>query len=255
MVVGCGIIAPAQVTTEARLHIERADCVFSLVADPVAAQWLTSVNPRTQSLAGLYRVDKPRRETYEEMTATIVARVVDGASVCAVSYGHPGVFARPLHDAVKRVRAAGLEATMLPAVSAEDCLFAELGIDPAQTGACSFEATDFLIYDRHVDRTATIILWQIGVIGERSYKRQSDAWNIDGVRALVERLERSYGAEHEVIVYQAAQLITGRSTIVRTRLRDLANAPITTLSTLVIPPADKRILNEAVYARLTSAPA
>lgn len=253
MVVGCGIIAPAQVTNETRLHIERADRVFSLVADPVAAAWLESVNPRVESLAIFYEVDKPRRQTYDEMVATIVSAVRTGEAICAVSYGHPGVFAYPLHESIRQVRALGFEATMLPAVSAEDCLFAELGIDPAQTGACSFEATDFLIYDRHIDLTATIILWQIGVIGERSYKTARAVWNIDGVHALVERLELAYGGDHEVIVYEAARLVTDRSTIIRTPLRELASTHITTLSTLVIPPAAKRVVNRAAYDRLVTA--
>jgi len=254
-VVGCGIRAPGQVTQEALVHIERATRVFSLVADPLAEAWLASINPMTQSLAGFYAVDKPREQTYEDMVATIVATVERGERVCAVAYGHPGVYAYPLHEAIRRVRALHLDATMLPGISAEDCLYAELGIDPAQTGACSFEATDFLIYDRHVDRTATLILWQIGVIGEWSYKRVAGVWNIDGVHALIERLERSYDRDHEVIVFQSARLITGESIVVRTPLHALAAAPITPLSTLVIPPAAKPVANLALFARLSKAPA
>ena len=37
---------------------------------------------------------------------------------------------------------------MLPAISAEDCLFADVGIDPAMTGCQSYEATDFMINGR-----------------------------------------------------------------------------------------------------------
>jgi hypothetical protein len=35
---------------------------------------------------------------------------------------------------------------MLPAISAEDCLFADLGVDPADHGCPSYEATDFLVH-------------------------------------------------------------------------------------------------------------
>lgn len=96
---------------------------------------------------------------------------------------------------------------------------------------------------------------QIGVIGERSYKREHDVWNRDGVYALIERLERSYEHEHEVIVFQSARLVTGRSVIVRMPLHALAAAPITPLSSLVIPPAAKPVANLALFARLTKAPA
>jgi len=254
-VVGCGIQAPTQVTHEALVHIERAEHVFSLVADPLAEAWLARLNPQTESLAWLYSTEKPRDQTYEEMVSRIVAAVSSGERVCAVAYGHPGVFAYPLHEAIRRIHALDLDAVMLPAVSAEDCLYAELGIDPAETGVCSFEATDFLVYDRHADRTSTLILWQIGVIGERSYKREFGVWNRDGVHALIERLERSYDRDHEVILFQSTRLVTGRSIIVRTPLHALAATPITPLSTLVIPPAAKPVANLALFARLTKASA
>jgi hypothetical protein len=37
---------------------------------------------------------------------------------------------------------------MLPGISAEDCLFADLGIDPGIYGCQSYEATDFLANGR-----------------------------------------------------------------------------------------------------------
>ncbi len=250
--VGCGILAPAQITNEALVHLAGADCVLSLIADPVAAAFLASVNPQTRSLAGHYGVGKPRIQTYEDITADIVETVRSGQRVCAVTYGHPGIYAYPLHESIRRVRALGLNAQMVPGVSADACLFAELGIDPARSGTTSFEATDFLIYDRHIDLTTTLILWQIGVIGERAYKTDSGPWNTDGVHALAERLCEAYPADHEVTVYQAARFITERSTIARVPLHALATAPITPLSTLVVPPAAARILNRAAYQRLTA---
>jgi hypothetical protein len=41
---------------------------------------------------------------------------------------------------------------MLPAVSAEDCLFADLGVDPGAAGCQSHEAADFLILDTRSTR-------------------------------------------------------------------------------------------------------
>lgn len=96
---------------------------------------------------------------------------------------------------------------------------------------------------------------QIGVIGERSYKREHGVWNRDGVHALIERLARSYEHDHEVIVFPSARLVTGRSVILRMPLHALAAAPIAPLSTLVIPPAAKPGATLALFARLTKAPA
>ena len=65
------------------------------------------------------------------MAEAILEPVRAGKRVCAAFYGHPGVFVLPSHDAISRARAEGFEATMLPGVSAEDCLVADLGVDPA----------------------------------------------------------------------------------------------------------------------------
>ena len=75
-----------------------------------------------------------RMHTYEAMVQHILAEVVASKRVVAAFYGHPGVCTYPTHESVRRARAAGLPARMLPAVSAEDCLFADLGVDP-RTGA------------------------------------------------------------------------------------------------------------------------
>ena len=68
---------------------------------------------------------------YARIVGDILDAVRGGASVCAAFYGHPGIFVTPSHDAVRRARAEGYPARMLPAVSAVDCLFADLGVDPA----------------------------------------------------------------------------------------------------------------------------
>ena len=40
---------------------------------------------------------------------------------------HPGVYVAPSHETVLRARAEGYPARMLPGISSEDCLFADLG--------------------------------------------------------------------------------------------------------------------------------
>src|SRR5437773_2103233 len=87
----------------------------------------------TMREAGLSAPGKPRRETYAEMVEELLAPVRAGHNVCAAFYGHPGVFVNPGHEAIRRARAEGFPARMLPAVSALDCLVADLGIDPAAT--------------------------------------------------------------------------------------------------------------------------
>src|SRR5439155_1808739 len=133
--------------------------------DAVTEQALLEMNPRAESMKALYREDRRRRATYDAMVERILAEVRTRAVVCAVFYGHPGVFVAPSHEAIRRARAEGHTALMLPGISAEDCLFADLGIDPSRFGCQSYEATDFLVHRRRIDRTAALVLWQIGTVG------------------------------------------------------------------------------------------
>ena len=133
VVVGTGI-GFARITLEARAAIAAADAVLYLVPDHVSATGIEALNPRAQSLHGLYEEGAPHRAAYERMAEAILEPVRAGKRVCAAFYGHPGVFVLPSHDAIRRARAEGFDATMLPGVSAEDCLVADLGVDPAAHG-------------------------------------------------------------------------------------------------------------------------
>src|SRR3546814_6212654 len=77
-----------------------------------------------------------------------MAQVRAGKQVCAVFYGHPGVFADVPHRVVRKAREEGIPARMEPGISAEACLYADLNLDPGQRGVQSMEATHFLVHDR-----------------------------------------------------------------------------------------------------------
>jgi uncharacterized protein YabN with tetrapyrrole methylase and pyrophosphatase domain len=248
--VGIGIRAPSQATLEASARIERADRVFSIVADPLAEYWIRTLNPKTEALGSLYAVGKERLTTYHEMVERILGAVRQGFEVCAVSYGHPGVAAYPLHESVRRARAEGFRAQMLAGISAEDCLFADLGVDPINGGCRSYEATDFLVHRRGADPTSNLILWQVGAIAILVYKPDVEAWNRDGLAVLTETLLETYRADHEVVVYEAAKLPVCEPTIERVPLRELPRARVTAMSTLFVPPMAKADADEAMLKRL-----
>ena len=248
--VGIGIRAPAQTTLEARSAIERAEKVFSLLADPLSEYWIHKLNRNTEWLGGLYETGKNRRQTYREMVERIVGAVHEGSRVCAVTYGHPGVAAYPLHESVRRLRAEGFPADMIAGISAQDCLVADLGIDPIETGCLSYEATSFLVHRRCADTTSALILWQIGVIAEPGYKRERGPWNRHGLAVLTQRLLEAYPPDHRIVVYEAAQLPLCSPTIDRIALDRLPEARITAMSTLFVPPLHKPKLDHAMAQRL-----
>jgi hypothetical protein len=218
-VVGTGIKAVGHLTADARAWITSADEVHYVAADPLTEATIRGLAPRAQSLSRFYAVGKARHETYEAMTQSLLAPVRAGRTVCAAFYGHPGVFVYPSHDAIRRARAEGLRAIMEPGVSAEDCLFADLGFDPAVVGCAQYEVTDFLVYRRRPDPSAAMILWQIGVVGDLTWN--PGRTNADNLRVLVAELAPLYGDDHVVVVYEAPQLPTCAPRIDHVRLADL----------------------------------
>src|SRR5690606_40484875 len=94
-------------------------------------------------------------------------------------------------------------ARMEPGISAEACLYADLGIDPGRRGVQSMEATHFLHYGRVPDTAGLVLLWQVALSGDLSCSRFHP--EREGLQALVDRLLRWYTADHEVILYEAAR--------------------------------------------------
>src|SRR5690606_19583720 len=189
--------------------------------------------PDAINLGAHYAVGKDRRETYREIDAAIMAEVRAGKRVCAVFYGHPGVFADVPHVVVRKAREEGIAARMEPGVSAEACLYVDLGIAPGRRGVHSMEATHFLHYDRVPDTSALVLLWQVALSGDLSCTRFHA--EREGLQALVDRLLRWYPPEHEVILYEAARLPIETPRIERLPLRDLPDAHYEEYTTLVGP--------------------
>ncbi len=237
--VGTGLTVAGQVTQEALSCIEGAEKLFYLVSNVTTSRWLESLNDSAESLHDAYGEGKPREQTYEEMVARILAPVFDGNQVVVALYGHPGIFVTPSHEAIRRARAAGYEASMLPGISAEDCLFADLGIDPGERGCQSFEATDFLLRRRIFDPTSTLILWQIGGIGVFDFHSRP-LWSRQGLKVLERALLESYPATHEVVVYEAVPYPTLPPKILRVHLSELADTDVSIRSTLCVPPLPDR---------------
>jgi precorrin-6B methylase 1 len=233
-VVGTGIAFGVHLTPQARRAIERADEVFYLLAEHTAEAWFKRLNSSSQSLRRHYAVDRARRETYERMVEEVLDAVRNGKNVCAAFYGHPGVFASPSHEAVRRARAEGFPATMLPAISAEDCLFADLGVDPGESGCQSYEATDFLLRRRTFDTSVPLILWQVAFIG---ITNAPVAPNAHGFGVLVDYLLTFYAEAHPAIVYEASPYPVGPADIGEFTLGNVRKAELDGMSTLYLPPA------------------
>lgn len=235
VIVGTGISVAGQMTLAAKSHIENADIVFMGIMNKVGEHAVKQLNPNCISLDDLYQQGKSRAVTYSQMSERIVQAVIEGNKVCAAFYGHAGVFVTPSHEAIRRVRELGLDAQMLPGVSAEDCLIADLGIDPSRYGCQSYEATQFLFRDYRIDPYMTQIIWQIGLAGEASLSVLDANHSQRGLAMLTEILREHYPDHHELIIYQAATLPIDEPKIQKLMLCELSHAKPTLISTLVVP--------------------
>ncbi len=234
-VVGTGIHVVNQTTISARNHMEKADVVYCAVPGPTAAHWIASLNPNVVSLIDFYTEGRCRVDIYRDIIDAMANAVRDGQQVVAVFYGHPGVFVTPTHKVMKILRDEGYEVSMDPGVSAEDCLVADLGIDPGMTGTQAMEATQFLFYRHHINPHHLLILWQVSLSGEHTLKFMPQGESVRGLEVLTESLLSYYPPDHEVILYEAATMPMMAPRIEPMALQDLPKSKPTLISTLVVP--------------------
>lgn len=249
--VGLGMTLGSHLSPLARSHIEQADVVFAALSDGIVEVWLESMHPDVRSLQPYYgNGDKSRAITYREWVDVMMAEVRAGKRVCAVFYGHPGIFAWSPHEVIKVARAEGFHAHMEPGISAEDCLYADLGIDPGRHGCQHYEASQLLFFETPLNPQACLVLWQVGLVGDASMTRFSTGPEYRQV--LVDVLGKDYPLDHEAIIYRGATLPIQQPRIRRVALRDLPVTDISAEETMILPPALRLRRNHAIRKRLAA---
>ena len=115
-------------------------------------------------------------------------REISGLDVCAVFYGHPGIFVHPPPRSHSPSQTGRITRPHVARLSAEDCLYTDLSIDPGRQGSLSFEAADFILRDRSFDPYSYLIIWQIGYLGNFTYSSTALMETVpDGSTTLVVR--------------------------------------------------------------------
>lgn len=248
VVVGSGIRAIRDLTLAAEWEIRFADKVLYCVADPVTERRIHELNRTAESLYDLYGNGKPRVFTYREMVETILRYVRQGMRVCVVFYGHPGMFAWSTHEAIRIAREEGRRAELLPGISTEASLFADLAIDPSHFGWQAFDATEMLINNRTIDTACNVLIWQAECAGDSGF-------NFTGYRkhnfeVLLEHLRKFYPADHTVIVYDASPYPHLPPEIQQLTLATIGKEHLSGISTLYLPPARTPQIDEAMCEKL-----
>eukprot|EP00443_Scrippsiella_acuminata_P001166 CAMPEP_0115319854 /NCGR_PEP_ID=MMETSP0270-20121206/80001_1 /TAXON_ID=71861 /ORGANISM="Scrippsiella trochoidea, Strain CCMP3099" /LENGTH=918 /DNA_ID=CAMNT_0002739601 /DNA_START=1 /DNA_END=2757 /DNA_ORIENTATION=+ len=251
VVVGTGIRVN-QVTLETLQAVDEADLVLYSLADSVTESFIRKRRPDSIDLYGLYGNGKLRDETYTQTAEAMLAPARLGLRVVAVFYGHPGVFDFPSHRAIAIARAEGIRARMLPAISASDNLYADLGVDPLAPGTQTLEATDLLLRTRDLDRGSHTLIYQVGGIGDPGFNYTGSS--NPKFHPFVQRLLSLYGQSHKVVLYIANRLPVGAPTIHVRTLSELSaisaaelEQVVTGITTMFVPalrqaPLDTRVL-------------
>lgn len=245
--VSTGMLLGGHVTIRSKKLLENADVVFSLVAHPVVDTWLNNCNNNVINLQPLYEEGKHRMDTYKEMVEVMLEAVRAGKDVCGAFYGHAGVFAWVPHRTVEVAKEEGYRSYMEPGVSAEACIYSDLGIDPGQVGMQSYEASQFLFYGHTPNTRSYLLLWQIALAGETTAKTFNV--NTSNLQILVEHLQNWYPEEHEVIIYETPTLPIESVREDRVALGKLSEQKLNLYSTLIVPPATELALNESLLKK------
>lgn len=249
IIVGSGIKLAAHMTLEAKSAIENNSCFLYLINDPVLEVWLKKLNPNAISLQEFYQGEGSRLSIYENIAQKIKEYLQDNSEVCVAFYGHPGVFCYVAHRAIELARTENFDTLMLPGISAEDCLFSDIGIDPGDYGCQSFECTDFLLRSRRYDQYSHLILWQVGMIGNL-HIAENKINNRENLKILIEYLLANYPKNHRVALYEASIYSGFSPKIIWCALDNLASQNYSKISTLYIPPLAQAKIDPEMARRL-----
>ncbi|OAX32862.1 tetrapyrrole methylase [Rhizopogon vinicolor AM-OR11-026] len=242
-IAGSGIASVGHITLGTLSYIKESDKIFYLVCDPVTEAFIyDNSTADCFDLSVFYDKTKGRYDSYIQMCEVMLKAVRAGHDVLGVFYGHPGVFVSPSHRAIAVARQEGYKAKMLPGISAEDYMFADLEFDPSVSGCKTCEATEILLRDKPLDPTIQNIIWQVGSVGVVDMEFSKSKFQL-----LVDRLEKDFGPDHKVVHYIGAVLPQSTTTMDTFTIADLRKEDVAkqfgTISTLYIPPRDEGHVN------------
>lgn len=123
-------------------------------------------------------------------------------------------------------------------LTAEACLYTDLGLDPATYGCQSYEATGLVARRAQIDPRSTLILWQVGAFGDHAY--HTAGYDLSRLPLLLAYLQQFYPDHHEVCLYEAALFPGCQPRMDWIPLSTLPQARLNPATTLFVPPRSSR---------------
>ena len=239
-IVGLGIVHLEQITPEVDNAISKSKTTLFVERGHGIKAYLQSKCRNIIDLTGLYSEDGDRQETYRRMAAATIQAALDNPPVTLALYGHPLIYSYPPFLVKEMAKRLALRTKTLPGISALDCLFVDLGIDPAMNGLQMFEATELLLRDRPLFPDVPAVLWQIGALETGLFStRPSTAERFTRFTA---HLLKFYSRDHTVFAVHSSTHPLLRSEIFRFKIDEMESyAPALHAGfTLYIPPVSMR---------------
>lgn len=230
---GCGIKAISHFSREFEASIKHADIVLSLVNEPIVKEWIDKNSKKHVLLNDIYFDDEDRGVIYKNISDRIVSYLEQYDYVCTAFYGHPTVYCAPGLAAIAKLDKIGVDTEILPGISAQDSMFADLRVDPGEGGCFSVDATDLVKYERIFDTRSNVIVWQISMLGNKGVKQKC---NQKSLFVLQSYLERFYSKKQSVYLYEASIYPNMKSHIRKLTLAELGSSQVSTITSLYIPP-------------------
>jgi precorrin-2 methylase len=213
-IVGSGITAIAHMTLEAIGYIKAADIVFYHATSGVTATYIQELNPSAVDLYEYYGEEKLRNITYVQMAELMLREVRRGRSVVGLFHGHAGYFVKAGRRALAIAQMEGHETVLLAGISATDCLFADLRIDPGVIGIQILKASHVLRKGASVATNNHVVLIQVGSVRDRTFS--FTGYKHPRLDLLFERLISIYGEDQDSVRY-VASLFPGVDAVINVR--------------------------------------
>jgi hypothetical protein len=249
-IAGLGVLNIDQITRETERVIRRSNEVLYVDTGVATRPYLESLCPRATSLfETCYEETGHRLNAYHHMAARVLDAALGHPPVTFAMHGHPIVGAYTPFLIRDMANLLGLQVLVLPGISAMDCLFAELMVDPCVTGMQMYEATDLLLRRRPLQPDVPALIWQIGCVETTLHTmRISKPARFERLRS---HLLRFYPPQHEVSAVYSTPHPLMPSTVRLFALRDICDYAHLLHSgfTLFIPSAIERPIEDQELLR------
>jgi hypothetical protein len=203
-IVGLGVLNIDQITYETERAIRASNEVLYVDSGVATRAFLQKLCPKVTSLyEESYSESACRLGSYDHMAVAVVDAALDHPPVTFAMMGHPIVGAEAPFLIHEMAHLLGLDVVTLPGISAMDCMFAELMIDPCMDGLQMYEATDLLLRRHPLLPEVPALIWQIGVVETRLHTlRRSKPARFERFLAYAMQF---YAPDHQVIASFASQ--------------------------------------------------